>query len=189
MNAKPRRKSARPILFASLLFFLIGILGGIATVVWFIAVMLPGMTHPITEFNANVEHTFDVPKTDERYVLSAVVPDRDSPLPPSDVTLTNSEGVTPEFEPENGWSEVFGRSYRRMIAFDPAGDTRFQITIEADPKERYAVFRHPQDVSSQVMAWVSPGALVSGLFLMGGVGGLLVFFVKSADQTELEPHP
>ena len=189
MNEPPPRKSPRSILFAALLSFLVGILGLALTALWFFVATLPDMTHPIDEFNANVDHRFEVPDSSTRYVVSVVVPDPSTPVPESQVRFTTAEGEPVETEIIEGWTSLMGHTYRRVFEFDPGDEREFDIHIASGPNEHYAVFRHHSDVLEGTSGRAVMGAVISVLFLIGGVVGLLVFFVKSADQTELEAHP
>ncbi|MEM1329539.1 MAG: hypothetical protein AAGG07_03140 [Planctomycetota bacterium] len=127
---------------------------------------------------------------DENAVVSMRVSEEEAPE--AEFTVTTADGTPIEIEPEERWTTVMEDSFQHMARFSPVDAsgvpvTQIVVTVDADPSERFVLFRHPESVWARHSGWALSGWIASGVLLVASSAGLLAFFAQSSSDGELDP--
>lgn len=145
--------------------------------------LLMRLGDPITEFNANLDHAFDIPDDPAREFVIGIVVDRVGDTPADHtLTLTTPEGQPVPTTETTGYHTIFGRDQALLVAFtaEPSA-TRLIVRAEAGPNEHFVIGREPRAEVRRIQRWAYPAGFACIAVTVTGLALLMGFFVTSSD--------
>lgn len=142
---------------------------------------------PIAEFESGETFEFidDDPYSD--YRLSMSVANRDTPVPPMEISITNAQGEV-QTEQINLWMSMMGRQYKQFLHIPAQPEGALTIRIDTPENEDFMIFRHIGDVAEQAKNRALPFWLLSLIPLSGAIacfGIMLVRAVNASSRVDL----
>ena len=152
-----------------------------------VGLLLNRLGDPITEFNANLDHTFTLPNDNRSYVIGAVVDSMGDPAPDHTLRLTTPEGAEVALTPARGYHTLFGRDQRLLANFTPEpGTSTLTVRADAGPNEHFVVGREPEAELHRIQSWAYPSGAAALICIVAGLGMLMAFFATTTDRDSLD---
>ncbi|MCA9304806.1 MAG: hypothetical protein KC996_11850 [Phycisphaerales bacterium] len=182
---KPLLSTKRLLVLATLLVLLSLLVAGIPSVRFFIRTFEETM-YTTAKFDANTQTVIDLPDDRTRYILAAVVASSEDQPPATELTLRTPEGVDVEYWDANGWMSKFGDHYRRVYQFRSPESGTVVLTATSDPREDFAILRHPEDVFRVNSAAARPWWIAGAIIFFSGIAVIVfVIFRKGLQKDDL----
>lgn len=154
----------------------------------FVRTFTNGSFEPITEFQSNESFEFvdDDPYSD--YLLSMSTTNRDAPVPPMEIIITNSQGVV-EGRAINTQVSMMGREYQQFHRLPAQSDGKLTIRIDTPENQEFLIFRQIGDVAMHAKNRALPFWILSLLPLLGALGCFGIMLVRAVNaSSKIEMH-
>lgn len=143
---------------------------------------------PVATFESGETFEFIDPDPYSGYRLTMSVNERNSPLPPMEVSVSNADGEV-EGTPIDMWSSVMGREYKHFLKLPPQPDGKLSISIDTPENENFLIFRKISDVVSEARARALPLWITSLIPLGAAIFCLGIILVRAVNaSSKIEMH-
>lgn len=142
---------------------------------------------PIASFESGETFEFSDDDPYSEYLLSMTVTERDTPIPPMEITITNTQGEVAGTS-MNLWNSVMGREYKQFLRLPAQPDGMLTLRIETPENEDFLIFRRFGDAFQEAKSRALPLwilALLPLLIAFGCFGIMLVRAVNSSSKIEM----